>query len=467
MKARSIRARLTAWYAAVLLVGLSLFGLSVWFALNRSLYETIDETLEDRVVGVRRFMEDQMGTLELDEIRQEFREHSVLGPGGDLFQVCDAQGNWLYRSAPLADNEVPARLPGTLPRRGVYEDRQVQETVLRFLWRPVEVGGQRYTVQVGAPMGELLEATGRFRWALLLLIPGALLAACAGGYWVSGRALAPVDRIITDANAISARNLERRLEVPQTGDELERLSRTINGMLGRLESAFRKISQFTADASHELRTPAALIRTTAELALRKKRPPEEYEQALQQILAESERTTDLIDNLLTLARADSGPAALQLVAIDLKATLAETVRVAQRLAEARGLTFEAMMPGATITVLGDQTLLHRLGMILIDNALKYTPPPGRVQLTLERDGQSAVLAVRDSGMGISPEDLPHIFERFYRTDRARSREMGGVGLGLSIARWIAESHGGQIQVESALGQGSTFRVRLPMEEARS
>lgn len=461
MRWRSIRVRLTAWYAVVLLVGLGLFGVSVWLALNRSLYETVDESLEDRVAGVRRFMEDQIEALSIDEIRMEFREHSVLGPGGDLFQVCDRQGNWLYRSAPLADGDVPIRGPDTLPREGIYEDRLIQKTSLRFLSRPVEVRGQRYTVQVAAPMGELLKATDRFRYALLLLIPGVLLVACAGGYWMSRRALSPVERIIDDTDAIGARNIERRLEVPQTKDELERLSRTINSMLDRLEAAFRRITQFTADASHELRTPTALVRTTAELALRKKRAPGEYEEALQQILSESERTTSLIDNLLTLARADSGRESLKLEPVDLRLAIEESVAAARRLAEARGLSFEARLADGPCPVIGDTAALRRLAMILIDNAIKYTPAPGSVRMSIEKEASSAVLEVRDSGIGVSPEDLPHIFERFYRADKARGCD-GGAGLGLAIAKWIAEQHGGQIAVESMPGKGSTFRVAFPL-----
>ena len=462
MRRRSIRVRLTAWYAGVLLVGLSLFGVSVWLALHGSLYETIDESLEDRVAGVRSFMDAQIGALSIDEIRMEFMEHSVLGPGGDLFQVCDAQGNWLYRSAPLADGEVSIRLPATLPGRGIHEDRVVLKTPLRFLSRPVEIRGQRYTVQVAAPMGELLEATRRFQLALWVVIPGVLLVACAGGYWMSRRALAPVERIIDDTDAIGARNLERRLQVPQTRDELERLSRTINSMLDRLEAAFRRITQFTADASHELRTPTALVRTTAELALRKKRAPAEYEQALQQILSESERTTVLIDNLLTLARADSGREGLKLESVDLSAAMEEPVAAARKLAEARGLSFEARLPEGPCPVIGDAAALRRLAMLLIDNAMKYTPAPGSVGVAVENRGGSAVLEVRDSGIGISPEDLPHIFERFYRADKARSREAGGAGLGLSIAQWIAIAHNGRIEVASAPEGGTTFRVSIPV-----
>ena len=461
MRWRSIRVRLTAWYAAVLAVGLGLFGISAWLALNRSLNETIDESLEDRVAGVRRFMEDQLEALSIEEIRMEFREHSVLGPGGDLFQVCDGQGNWLYRSASLADGEVPIRLPDTLPKKGIYENRLVLKSPLRFLSRPVEVRGQRYTVQVAAPMGEFLEATKRFQLALLVLIPGVLLVACAGGYWMSRRALAPIDRIIDDTSAIGARNLERRLQAPQTKDELERLSHTINSMLDRLEAAFRRITQFTADASHELRTPTALVRTTAELALRKKRAPAEYEQALRQILSESERITALIDNLLTLARADSGCETLKLEAVDLSAAMQEPVAAGRKLAEARGLSFEARLSDGPCPVTGDTAALRRLAMILIDNAMKYTPAPGWVRVSIRKAAGSAILEVQDSGIGISTEDLPHIFERFYRADKARGCD-GGAGLGLSIAKWIVEQHGGEIKVASGPSQGATFRVHLPL-----
>jgi len=466
MRWRSIRVRLTAWYAGVLVAGLSLFAISVWLALNHSLYETIDESLEDRVAGVRRFMEDQIEALSIDEIRMEFREHSVLGPGGDLFQVCDGRGDWLYRSAPLADGEVSIRLPDTLPRKGIYEDRQVLKTPLRFLSRPVEVRGQRYTVQVAAPMGDLLEATRRFQLALVVFIPGVLLLACIGGYWMSRRALAPVDRIIDDTDAIGARNIERRLQVPQTKDELERLSRTINDMLDRLEAAFRRITQFTADASHELRTPTALVRTTAELALRKKRTPAEYEQALQQILGESERTTALIDNLLTLARADSGRESLKLETVDLSAAMEEPLDAAQKLAEARGLSFEARLPDGPCPVIGDTAALQRLAMILIDNAMKYTPVPGSVRMFIGKEGASAILEVQDSGIGISAEELPHIFERFYRADKARRCD-GGTGLGLSIAKWIVDQHRGEIAVESAPSKGSLFRVTFPLLEVKT
>jgi heavy metal sensor kinase len=463
MMPRSIRFRLTSWYFSVLLLALIAFGIGTWLIMRRSLYESVDDSLRDRVSGVRRFMEVQIEALSLDEIRQEFREHSVLGPGGDLFQVCDGKGSWLYRSSPLADNDVPILMPDRLPEQGWYEVRTVQKTLLRLLSRKVLVRGQPYTVQVAASVDELAEALDRYRWALSLLVPAALLVASLGGYWMSRRALAPVDAIIKDAKSISAHNIESRLEVLKTGDELQRLSETLNEMLNRLNAAFKRVTQFTADASHELRTPVALVRATAEIALRKKRPAEEYEEALGQILQESERTTGLIENLLTLTRADARQEKIELQKLDLREPLQDAVRQAQILAAAKDVEVLFSLPEAPVTVLGNAQALRRLALILLDNAVKYSVPGGKVELDLHADSTEARFRVKDNGEGISEADLPHIFERFYRADQARSREMGGAGLGLAIGQWIAQSHGGGISVESRIGEGSVFSVTLPWQ----
>jgi signal transduction histidine kinase len=255
------------------------------------IFHTVDETLRDRVEGVRVFMDHQIGALSVEEIRDEFKEHSVLGPGGDLFQVCDAEGVWLYRSAPLENGDVAIPLPRDLPAAGVSEDRIAGGAELRFLARRVEVLGKLYTIQVAVPMHELKEGLTGFAWALVLLIPVVFSVATAGGWWMSRRALQPVDQIIDAARSVSEQNLAKRLPVPDTQDELQRLSETLNQMLGRIETAFRRVTELTADASHELRTPVALIRTTAELALRKPRTREEYREALEEIHVESVRTT--------------------------------------------------------------------------------------------------------------------------------------------------------------------------------
>ncbi len=463
MSPRSIRLRLSAWYFATLLVALILFGIGTWLAMRRSIYETVDNTLQDRVQGVRQFMEVQLEALALEEVRDEFHEHSVLGPGGDLFQVCNSRGEWLYRSAPFAESNLKIKLPSRLPAKGLFEDLEVRNRRIRTFSSRIEVRGQPYTVQVAAPVGELAEALERYRLTLLLLIPAVLLVASGGGYWVSRRALAPVDRIIRDAQSISSQNLQKRLDVPATGDELQRLSETLNQMLERLDQAFRRVTQFTADASHELRTPVAVIRTTAEIALRRPRSTSDYEAALRDILAQSERTSELIESLLTLACADAGQHLLQRSRVDVGETIREAVETGRRLAAAKGLEFTATVEQQGITVVGDGQALGRLALILVDNAVKYTPVPGTVQLRLDSDGRCAVLEVRDSAIGIPPEHLSQIFERSYRADPARGSESGGSGLGLAIAHWIVQHHGGEITVDSKQGSGSTFRVTLPLE----
>jgi heavy metal sensor kinase len=461
MNRRSIRFRLAVWYSAVLTLALVAFGGVSWITIRHALFHTVDETLGDRVVGVRHFMNEQIGALSVEEIRDEFKEHSVLGPGGDLFQVCDAQGVWLYRSVPLENGDVPIPLPQSLPPHGVSEDRTVGGSDLRFLARRVDVLGKPYTIQVAVPMDELREGLSGYAWALMILTPAVLSLATAGGWWMSRRALRPVDQIIDAARSIGEQSLAQRLPVPETRDELQRLSETLNQMLARIESAFRRVTEFTADASHELRTPIALIRTTAEVALRKSRANEEYRQALEDVHAESVRTTELIENLLMLARADAGKAAIERREIDLVPIVHEASQQGQKLAQAKSLAFRADIPDAEVHTLGDASALRRLLLIVIDNAVKYTPEGEiRVRLSSSANGRPEI-QVSDTGVGISEPDLSRVFERFYRADKSRNRDSGGAGLGLSIAKWIADVHQGSIEARCDSNRGSTFVITLP------
>jgi len=248
-----------------------------------------------------------------------------------------------------------------------------------------------------------------------------------------------------------------------TGDELQRLSDTLNEMLGRIESAFLRVTQFTADASHELRTPISLIRTEAEIALRKSRTEEEYRDTLFHILTESETTSSMVEKLLSLARADSGREVLEIRPVDLREMVMRAAGEWRTVASLRTLEFTEAVTNGKLLVAGDTTALQQLLNILLDNAVKYTPVPGRVNLSLEERIDKAVLKVVDSGIGIAPEDQTRIFERFYRADKARCREVGGAGLGLAIALWIVQQHHGSIEVESTPDKGSTFEVRLPLQ----
>jgi len=279
---------------------------------------------------------------------------------------------------------------------------------------------------------------------------------------MSSRALDPVDEIIRAARGISVTSLSSRLTVPKTGDELERLASTLNEMLGRLEKSFYRITQFTADASHELRTPISLMRTNAEITLRKPRPESEYRAALSEILGESEKVSVLIDQLLDLARADAASATIPMVRMNLTEVVDNAYRKAKVLAETKQLNASKHLPSEPVWIQGDPAAIERLFLIFLDNAVKYTAPGGQIEMRLRAHDDVAETEIRDTGIGIGAEDIPHIFERFYQADHSRSGENGGSGLGLAIGRWIVQSHHGDIGVESEPSKGTTFRIQFPL-----
>jgi len=241
------------------------------------------------------------------------------------------------------------------------------------------------------------------------------------------------------------------------------LSETLNATFARLETSVSRIQQFTADASHELRAPVSLIRTTAEVTLQRDRPAGEYREALHEILEESERTSQVVDSLMLLARTDSGKEALDLVHVDARDVVKGAIEQGEKLARRRHLIFVVDLQEDSLPIRADADALRRAILILIDNAVKYTPEDGSITVGLYRKDGCAVASVIDTGIGIAPEDLPHIFDRFWRADKARSREGGGAGLGLSIAKWIVDTHGGSIAVESEIGKGSTFSILIALQ----
>jgi heavy metal sensor kinase len=451
---RSIGARLTLWYAAAFAAALLVLGVAMWFTVRQSLYHAVDESLGDRVEGIHTFIDDHKTRLDVDEVKEEFRAH------GELFQVLDDTGAIVHRADTLAGVTLPRiSETGAVPR---FDNLVANGEPLRFLTQKVPVDGRSFTVQVAAPLAELQQGLRDALWLLVPLFVLMLLIASAGGYFMSRRALEPVDRITQTARSISAENLSQRLAVPSTGDELERLSATLNDMIGRLEASFKRISRFTADASHELRTPLAVMRTTAEVALRHPGDGGEHRAALGAVVGEIERTTQLVDNLLLIAKADAGGAQLAKVPVDVAAAAEEARAQMSILARTKGIALEVRLPDDPVVVIGDRDALRRLFSILLDNAIKYTAAGGVAEVAVSTNGAHAVGVVTDSGIGIPNDDLPHVFDRFYRVDRARTRELGGAGLGLAIARWIAESHGGEIGVASQVDRGSRFEVRLPL-----
>jgi len=295
--------------------------------------------------------------------------------------------------------------------------------------------------------------------AIFLLGSGivALTVASFLGRFLVRKSLKPIDDITKTAQQIEAENLTPRFEMPKTGDELSQLASTLNEMIDRLELSLQQIRQFTADASHELRTPLTVIRGQTEVILRRERSTEEYRQVLESNLEEMEWMSRMIDNLLTLSRADAGQLQIELEPVQLKRLVVEAYEECHVLAEAKKLSVFLDKIEAAL-VYGDEMWLRQVLVNLIDNAVKYTPEGGKIWLSLEVEAGYAKLTVKDTGIGIPEEDLPKIFDRFYRVDKARSRQIGGSGLGLSIIKWIVIAHKGRVEVTSQLEEGSCFTI---------
>ncbi|HVB59115.1 MAG TPA: heavy metal sensor histidine kinase [Candidatus Acidoferrales bacterium] len=452
-----IRLRLTALYSLILMLSLCVFGAIAYFAMRASIRSTVTDELEERLEGVRAIIAEE-GPNGPAALEDEFKEYAD-GQGKDgRLRVSDASGRVLFASPGVT-------FPFPVPRgRWILRTfiAKIDGKKFRVLRETIYVAGMRYDVTVAANLLDFDRALDRFEIVLYSAVPIFLVLASFGGYWMSRRALEPVDEITRAARTIHAEDLAQRLTVPKTGDELERLASTLNEMLNRLEAAFKRITKFTADASHELRTPVSVMRTSAEITLRKPRSEEEYRETISQILYESERLSQLIEQLLVLARSDAGSAVLPMVRTDLTEPLRSACRQADRLARAKQLSLCESLPNQPLWVRGDAPSLERLFLVLLDNAVKYTPDGGRIEVHLSREDGFVIADIADTGIGVADEDLPHIFERFYRADRARSRDSGGSGLGLAIGSWIAQAHGGEIRVQSKIAKGSSFQIRLPI-----
>lgn len=392
-------------------------------------------------------------------VAEQLRDLDKLWANGALFEVADGNGEWLFRSDGFLRPRSP--IPNISGNDVAFVTTNLDFNQYRIALAAVRVNGQTFHIHAAVPTEPFDQALDRFRLIEQEGFPALVLIASLLGYWLSGKSLAPVDKIIRTAEMIGVDNLSRRLEVPRPHDELRRLTETLNAMLGRIESSFHKITQFTADASHDLRTPVAVMRATAEIALRKPRTQAEYEEALSRVLQTSVETSAMLENLLMIARADAGAAGLEMHPVDLKSHIRRAQEHGEILAATKSLSFSSQLPESAVLVKGDAIAIDRLLMILVDNAVKYTPPGGRCEIALTMSEAEAHIAVKDSGVGIESEDLESIFERFYRADKTRSREISGAGLGLAIARWIANVHGGSITAESVIGAGSVFRVKLP------
>jgi heavy metal sensor kinase len=461
MKRPGIRGQLTAWYSVILAVSLAAFCCVAYFAMVYSIRETVQSELRQRTEGARDIIA-QDGPEGRQALMDELREYADgLGREGRM-RVSDAQGV-LFAS--------PDMFQPFEPRRHFAQSRPWHEWIggksYLLLRQNIVVAGTPYDVTMAVETGDFERTLTRGSVLIFATAPLFLVIAAFGGHWMSRRALDPVDQMTQAARSIGAQDLAKRLAVPPTRDQLARLAETLNAMLARLESAFRKITQFTADASHELRTPVAVMRTSAEIALRKSRGEAEYRETLSQILHETDRLSQLIENLLSVARADSGAASMQMERTNVGALLAEACEKSRLLADQKGVALSRNGASGPVWMQADPDSIERLFFILLDNAVKYTPSGGQVDVKLGSDNGFAIVEIRDNGIGISTEDMPHIFDRFYRADRVRTREHGGAGLGLAIGKWIAEAHGGEIRVESEPAKGSLFQVRIPISHEQN
>jgi signal transduction histidine kinase len=430
----------------------------MWLDLAYSLHAGRQRTLTHRVDRAEELLKSS-GHQTARERAYQFREFEEGTPEGSLIQVFDGEGRRVYPGAHEAAPEFP------WPHERVDSQRWSETSFggqpYLVLTRVTEIDGKRLTIFVAGQLSDNRGLIRRFQIGLVATIPALFLLSAVGGYLLSRRALKPVDRLTVSARNFSVNNLSGRLPVAKTGDELERLAQTCNDMLARLERAVTQMKRFTADASHELRSPMSFIRTVAECARMNSEADAESHSAFGEIIAETDQAARLLEDMLALARADAGEAGLLLTQVELGEVLREACLKINPLAQARRQTVSlCMRDQQPMNISADADSLRRLLWILLDNAVKYTPEAGRIAVEAEGDGRCVTVRVKDSGIGIPSGELPHIFDRFYRVDPSRS-QVSGTGLGLAIAKWIAEKHHASLTASSEERAGSVFQLVFP------
>ena len=458
----SVRIRLTLWYAGVLALSLIAFALVVYYAAAAIFYERQDESLRSTAQTVA-----SAYVEELEEERSAAKASQVvlaeLVFPDRYVEVTDSSGKALAWSGNFSRSGLAIPAPD-LAKARTQSAGFVSINGLRLAVVPLSSDRELGFAAVAEPLAVIDEGLRRLRRDFFAGVPLVLLLASAGGYFLARKSLAPIASMNRQTERITAERLSSRLDVTNPRDELGRLAATINDLLTRLETSFKEQQRFIADASHELRTPLAVLRGETEVALSKPRTVEEYEASLALIKDEAERLSHIVEDLFLLARQPiDAPASLVKQPMSLNKVVRDCARAAQVLAMHKGVRLKTDDDSPAIVLNGDDELLKRMMLNLLDNAVKYTPEGGEIFVALARQNGSALIEVRDTGIGIPRAEHARIFDRFYRVDKARSRTLGGAGLGLSIVRWIVEVHGGKIEVNSAPGQGSKFIVQLPLK----
>ena len=452
----SIRVRLTLWNVAVILFVLAVYAGSVFTFVSRNASNALDQRLNDDFQWPREMLTElpdgRIGTDDASSDTDSSPWLQVWSPGGAelLYSTRNAERNPVPQAAELAAraDDGPVRTAGNPSWRVLSRESVIDG-------RPVVIQVALSEFEMGRDLNELL-------LVLLLGLPLGVAAAGLAGYSLARRALAPVNRMAERARSITAESLEDRLPVDNPADELGRLATVFNDTLTRLESSFDQMRRFTADASHELRTPLTAIRSVGEVALRSRRDEDGYREVIGSMLEEAERLAALVDRLLLLSKAELGEMASSPEPVELEAMVREVSGQLEVLAEEKEQSIIQESSGAT-DWWGDAVMLRQALRNLVDNAIKYTPRGGTITIRVMDRVVDALIEVSDTGPGIPPELESRIFDRFYRMDGSRSRENGGSGLGLSIARWAVESTGGRLSLRSIEGVGSTFRITLPLE----
>jgi heavy metal sensor kinase len=459
---KTLRARLTLWYLVFFSLLFVFFSVFVYNVAARALQRRLDESLLVQANTAAALLADEFAEMKGDAAVASSEVLANLRLNGSAV-VFLSGGRVLGSSAPVSQDEL-----ADIVRRAAANTSSHQIVDVPYFGPngahaavvPIMLGGKEYLAVSVQPLDEIAADLAVLRRVQLLALPLVIGLAGIGGYWLTRRNLAPLASMTEQARSITHSNLETRLDAGAAAEELATLSASFNELLSRLDQSFDHMRRFVADASHELRTPISIIRGEADVALSHDRSAAEYKQALALVLDESRRLSRLVDDLLNLARADAGRVKLRVEEFYLNDLLAECCRSANTLAGARGVTLECPAHD-DVAFRGDEELVRRMVMNLIDNAIRYTPAGGRVSATLESRGGDVAIRITDTGTGIAPEVAAHVFERFYRGDKARSRQDGGFGLGLAIVKWIAESHKGAVELASMPGVGSTFTVTLP------
>lgn len=462
----SIKTRLALWYGSVFGAVLILLGLVVYFYLSKNLYSNFDLSLQSTAQALARSqpaVRPPRSGPTPDDFLEWMNDPDFLSK---FFHFFDPFGNSRFHSRNMPKQNLPltptafnSALHGSMTFETFFTREQEPVRVLTF---PVMENGTLVNIiQVG---GSLRHAEGmlkQVRFILFSALPTLLVLALAGGWFLARKALQPVDAMAEVARQIAAGDPSRRIPIHECQDELSRLAETFNTMIQGMENAIQRVRQFSADASHELRTPLTILKGETELALRQARSIEEYQQTLASGLEEIDRIAKIVEELFLLSKADLGEARLEMKEVALAPLVADTVLQMELLAKDKALSL-LLDRNEPLSITGDSDRLRELLLNLIENAVRYTPAEGRITVSLRRKDGSAELTISDTGIGIPKEDLPRIFDRFYRSDDARALNPKGSGLGLSICRWIVHAHRGEITVASERGQGTTFQIHFPL-----